>query len=301
MNAVLITGASGFLGRHVVRALKRRGKTVVAASRRTITGTDGVYLDLTEPDSITTAFSQCKPDCVIHCAAYGVDYREQDPDRAIAVNVVGSYKLLCAAADAGARRFVHIGSCFEYGDKPEHIRETDPLEPTAIYGSTKAAASVLMIERAHSLGIDFMVVRPFGFWGPGEPAHRLVPQIIRACLCGQPLDLTGCELMRDYSYVEDMAEWVVGLAVHSQTFDVAALNIGSGAPILLRNFVLSIASYFGKAELMRFDAKPYRPTEMRRVCADTTRMRRLIDPGVPTELAVGLDRMVREIGADYVG
>src|SRR5262249_31778247 len=161
--------------------------------------------------SVDAAFEQLTPGLVVHCAAYGVNYAEQDLDRAIAVNVHGSLNVLAAAARCGARRFVHVGSCFEYGSHAGLIREDAALNPTAIYGATKAAATLLMRERAAALGVPLIVARPFGTWGPGEAAHRIVPQVLAACLARSTLDLTACDVLRDYTYVEDMAACIGSL------------------------------------------------------------------------------------------
>jgi nucleoside-diphosphate-sugar epimerase len=210
----------------------------------------------------------------------------------MAVNVQGTLNVLAAAARHGAQRFLHIGSCFEYGSKPEPITEEELLTPTALYGATKAAATLLVIERARSLNVPLVIARPFGMWGPGEGPHRLVPQIIAACVNREPLNLTACDVIRDYTYVEDMAANILALAQTPGIPPGTIVNMGSGQGIRLRDFVLSVARVLDGADLMRFGVLPHRPTEMPSLVADVTRMRELLGSRPATLLNEGVRRMM---------
>lgn len=294
---ILVTGARGFLGSHIVARARIQARDVIATHRgEAAAGT--MSLDVRDTASIDAAFRSARPAVVVHCAAYGVNYDEQDFDSALAVNVHGSLHLLSAAARYGVQRFVHIGSCAEYGSKPTPIAEEASLAPTASYGASKAAATLLMRERARTLGIGLVVARPFGIWGPGEAAYRLAPQVISACLSRKPLELTRCEVMRDYTYVEDMADRILALALAPASSPGTVVNVASGQGVLLRNFVLSIANLLDGEELMRFGALPYRPTEMPSLVADVTRLHDLIGRRAVTAIPEGVRRMVSQCCGD---
>ena len=149
---ILVVGARGFLGSHLVARARANGLDVVAGYREA-SGDGVVSIDLCDAASIAKAFQSVSPDIVINSAAYGLNYAQQDLNEALAANVHGSLKLLEAARAREVRRFVHIGTCFEYGSYPTPINETAALNPTALYGATKAAATVLMKERAVALGV----------------------------------------------------------------------------------------------------------------------------------------------------
>lgn len=293
---ILVTGSQGFLGSHIITRGKSLGHTMVPTSRGACRG-EALKLDVRDPKSVYDAFRRTSPSIVIHCASYGVNYADQDPDLAMKVNIWGSLHVLESAARCGTRRVVHIGSCFEYGDQSGPISESAPLNPTAIYGATKAAATLLLRERAKGLGIELMVLRPFGMWGPGEPAHRLVPQVVGACLDGRPLKLTACEVLRDYTYVEDMAERILALATLPQVALGVVVNVGSGRGIRLRDFVLSVAGVLKGQQLMRFGHLAYRPTEMMSLVADVQHFRRLLGTSREISLADGVNRMVKSLVA----
>jgi nucleoside-diphosphate-sugar epimerase len=249
-----------------------------------------VALDVCDAQVVHEVFQAARPTVIIHCAAYGVNYADQDTASALAVNVQGSLKVLAAAAACGVRRFVHVGSCFEYGSYPEPVDEQAFLNPTAIYGASKAAATILMRERATAFGVPLLVARPFAMWGPGEAVHRLIPQVITSCARGTPLKLTRCEVVRDYTYVEDMAARILALAFAADVPIGTIVNVGSGRGIVLRDFVLEIARLFGGERLMQFGALEYRPTEMPSLIANVSRLREFIGEQSTTSLTQGVQR-----------
>lgn len=288
-DSVLVTGARGFIGSHVVRWARNHGLRTAAAYRGA-REPGAIHMDVCDVVSVDAAFRQFAPAFVIHCAAYGVNYADQDLDQALAVNVRGSLHVLEAAARYGTRCFVHLGSCFEYGSHAGSIREDAALNPTAIYGATKAASTLLMTERAQALGVPLIVARPFGTWGPGEATYRLVPQVLTACLARSALELTSCEVVRDYTYVEDMAACICSLLSVTDIPVGTIVNIGSGERLVLRDFVLAIATMFDAEDLMLFGARAYRPTEMVSLVADVSRLRESVGAISRTSLAEGVRR-----------
>lgn len=288
---ILVTGGSGFLGSHIVRRARAERWNVISAYRNA-KGDDAVPMDVCDVGSVETVFRAISPSVVIHCAAYGVNYADQDLERALQVNVHGSLHVLHAAAKRRVRRLVHVGSAVEYGSVEGLISEEASLNPTAIYGSTKAAGTILVRQRAQALDVPLVVARPFALWGPGEGMHHLIPQVVSACIRQVPLQLTSCEVLRDYTYVEDMSASILALARMDDVPSGIIVNMGSGEGQLLRDFVRSIAKLLGGEHLMEFDARPSRPTEMRSLIPDITRMREILGAGAATSVAEGVRRMV---------
>lgn len=288
---ILVTGAGGFLGSRLVECGKIQGLEVIGSCRHTKTA-EQVSLDVCHTESVEAAFQSVRPSLVIHCASYGVNYADQDPDRALAVNTFGALRILVQAAQHGVTRFVHLGSCFEYGHKSGAISEEACLNPTAVYGATKAAATMLLRERAAALGVNLIIVRPFSMWGPGEGMHRIIPQVVAACLNRVPLKLTGCEVLRDYMYVDDVAEAILALAGKCDIASGSIVNVGSGQSLMLRDFVLAVAALLDGVGLMQFGELPYRKTEMTSLVADVRRLLQLVGDRRLTPLSDGVRRMV---------
>ncbi|NNE36912.1 MAG: NAD(P)-dependent oxidoreductase [Gammaproteobacteria bacterium] len=292
---ILVTGAEGFLGSHVVSAIKQAGHRVVAGVHSQAGSEENMaYLDICDPVNIKQVFDKYRPDYVIHCAAYGVNYLDRDVSIAINVNVTGSLNLLEIASGYSIKRFIHIGSCFEYGSVDGLVSEEVLPRPTDIYGSSKLAATVLMLERSSNLNISLLVLRPFGMWGPGEKPYRLVPQIVEACVNKTPLDMTPCKIARDYLYVGDMAGIIVKLCLLSDIENGLIINLGSGQPVELKDFVLSIARILKCEKLLNFGALEYRQTEMNSLVADTSLLTSILDEFHRTSLEEGLQLMLKE-------
>ncbi len=246
--------------------------------------------DVTDVDAVARAMALVRPECVVHAAAYGVNYADQDRERAFTVNVQATLTVLDHAARQGVRRMIHVGSCFEYGDRGPPIPEDAPLRPTALYGATKAAASLLVRQWADNLGMQTVIARPFAIWGPWEAAQRVVPQVLAACRTGRPVALTACDVVRDYTYVEDMADWLIDLAV-AEPCPPSIVNLGSGQAVVLRDFLRAIARRYDAESLLRFGTLPHRPTEMRCLVPDISRQIALFGHPAARSLDGDLRRM----------
>lgn len=295
---VVVTGASGFVGSALVRVLSQRSEIEIQAGVRdvtvTIPGVDNVVvLDLTKHDTLYFELQKLEPDIIINAAAYGVVPEERDSERALAVNLAGALALLAAASQSGCQRFVQLGSCSEYGDREGVVKEIDLPMPTGIYGSSKAAATILLQERGSSLGINVLVARLFNMWGENEPSHRVFPAIVSACQEGKPLSLTDGTQSKDFSYVGDVAEWLVALSLLPD-FPVAAVaNVASGNSMPLREFVMRIAEWLGRPDLMRFGELSNRGDESRNQIPDLATLDSLLPDRTLTRLEDALDRVLR--------
>jgi nucleoside-diphosphate-sugar epimerase len=298
---VLVTGASGFIGHHVVRALlgaKRnvsvlvRSNASLARLRDVLKEITVVKADILNLKSVEKAVKLSSPDIVFNCAAYGVFPNDCDPDVSYRVNVLGALMLLELCAKRKAKRYLQLGSCFEYKSFPRPLTEEDPLEPNSIYGSTKAAASLLVPNWGRAHGIEAIVLRCFSVWGPGEDSHRLVPQLLRSYRTKTTCRLTPGEQIRDYSFVSDMAKWIVRAGMHPNARRYPVINVGTGQGISVRQFATKIAKQLGSADLLKFGSRPYRKEEKPHLIADVHKLVHLIGPLRETPL----ERALKEMG-----
>ena len=302
---VLVTGASGFLGANLIRGFPNQSTAICAtirpgSNRWRLDGIEDEGLVMKEMDvsdqaNVKQIFTEVKPEIVINCASYGVNYADQDPSKAVLVNVNGVLNIIDACSQFSVQRLIHIGSSSEYGDKDHMIKEDEVLEPTSIYGVTKSCGSSLTIQRSKELGIDAVVLRPFGVWGTFEASYRLVPQIISVSRSNKSLKLTGGDQIRDYTYVKDMADAVTAVANISKFPIGEIINICSGTPIKLRDFVLNIAKVLGVESRLEFGELPYRPTEMWHVVGDTSKFDNLnLGHLTKTAISEGINAMLEE-------
>lgn len=279
---VLITGASGFIGSHMVQRMVRENADVSILTRETsdLWRIDEVLkdiciykVDLRDAELVDKYVKQVKPEYVFHMGAYGVDARQRGVLEAVNTNIVGTINLLTSSASAGCRKFINTGSCAEYGDKTEIISEDATLCPLSIYGSTKASAVIIAHQMAHDRDIDIITLRSFGVFGENEGSHKFFPYLILSALKNREVNLTLCEQYRDYCYIENIMDAFV-LAAQNQSVRNELYNIGSGVVHKMKHFVDLVYSHMGVAKKPNYGAVPYRENEMWRQQADVNKIKK---------------------------
>lgn len=299
---VLITGATGFLGSHVARALLQAGHEVVSthrstSRRRRLRDVDArlrwVAMNLGDASSIHAAVSETRPAVVIHCAGYGMNYSEQTFEDGIACNILGTRHLVQASAQADVQRFIHAGSCFEYGNKAVPVSEDEVLSPISMYGVTKAAATLLAIQQSKALGLPTAVLRPFGVYGPADRGDKFIPQVIQACLTRAAIDLSGGEQVRDYVYIRDIVALHVQLVEMDRFPSGQIFNIAGGCPVPLRRIGEIIGRTLNFSDGLRWGARPYHRDEIKTLTAQTEKAKQVLGWSAATSLESGLEETIR--------
>lgn len=299
-RAVLVTGATGFLGSHLVQALTAAGARIHALRRRPGHATrfpleriTWHLADLTDPAALRAAVDAAVPEVVFHLAAYGTTFGQKDEAEAFRVNVEGSLHLW-RALEGTSCRLVLAGSCGEYGQARGQIREDLACRPTWFYPATKNAAVTLLSTLGRQHGREVVTLRPFGPYGPADSPDRVVPHVIQTLLAGREVAVTLGEQLRDYAYVDDHAAAFLLAATRPLPETGAVYNVGSGEVIRLRDLLEAIGRAVGgdAPERIRFGAVPYRDSEVWEMCGSIEAARRDLgyEPRVP--LDEGLRRTV---------
>jgi UDP-glucose 4-epimerase len=214
---VLVTGAAGFIGSHVVDRLHAAGHEarifdLVESPHHSPNDVETVLGDLCDPDAVSRAVTGC--DAVLHLAAVAdVDQVARDPAHADRVNVRGTQSLLDGVRDAGVPRFVYASTIWVYGDAtgPEALDEDTPLAlPKHFYTATKIAGEMYTASYGELFGLEHSILR-FGIpYGPRSRPTAVVAAFTAKALAGQPLTIAGDGTQsRRFVYVEDLADGVV--------------------------------------------------------------------------------------------
>lgn len=290
---VLVTGGTGFVGQRLLaQAIAHKVDVYsVSLSGKAPIGSKAYAVDLRDKTRLRGVIQQIRPAGVFHLAAGGVAYGTGDLNTLLQVNALGLENLLSAIEATDLRCPVIIaGSGLEYAPSERPMAEDDPLRPLTPYGVSKAAAT--LIAQYYARKIPITVLRLFNVYGNGEKSPRLTPYIIECALNRTPIELTGCEQRRDYTYVEDVAEafWRAA-ALSAPEGELRVMNVASGKIIALRTFVEALAAILTEYDLtpqLVFGAKPYRPDEPMVYAANIVRMESLLGWTPSTPLETGL-------------
>lgn len=273
---MLVTGASGFLGRQAVPLLADSGYEVHALCYPEpveFGGSAQVYphvCDLLNGDEVSALVTEVKPTHLLHFAWY----TEHGKYWASIENlkwVKASIDLAMAFVDEGGRRLVVAGTCAEYGWEYGYLSEgSTPLMPATLYGVCKNGLREILAGFAKETGISTAWGRIFFPYGPNERRERLVPDVIVSLLEDRPALCTHGDQVRDFIHVEDAASAFAGLL----SSDVEGpVNIASGEPVALKTVIQTIADVLGKSNLVKLGAIPAREGEAPLVVADVRRLK----------------------------
>ncbi len=267
---VLLTGASGLIGRQCVPALLASGYRVTVLSRtgEAPDGAAALRANLLDHAATNAVVQEAEASHLLHLAWHaGAKDRWTSP--ANLDWVAATFALVQAFAAAGGQRAIPVGSCAEYDWSAGTLSEDTPLRPATLYGAAKAAAGLALTNAAPALGLSLAWARVFFCYGPGEPPGRLFGDLVRGLKAGEPVDCTDGEQRRDFMHTADIAGALTALLASDAQGPV---NIASGEAIPVRDLIMEAALQMGRPELIRLGAIPRPATDPPLLAADTRRL-----------------------------
>jgi dTDP-glucose 4,6-dehydratase len=303
---VVVTGAGGFIGSHLVERLVDLGARTVAYVRYNSSGSAGwldeshvrrdvqvVAGDVADRDRLREAFERA--DVVFHLAALiGIPYSYHAPASYVRTNVEGTLNVLQTALSTGVKRVVHTSTSEVYGTAQRvPIDESHPLQGQSPYSATKIGGDMLAESFARSFALPVAVLRPFNTYGPRQSLRAVIPTIIAQALSQPEVRLGNVTPTRDFTFVEDTVDGFVKLA-EAEHVDGRPINIGSGQEIAIGDLAARIVHLVGRDVPVRTDADRTRPdaSEVERLIADTARARTLLGWRPRVSLDQGLHRTI---------
>ncbi|MGL4395324.1 MAG: NAD-dependent epimerase/dehydratase family protein [Hyphomicrobium sp.] len=278
-RTALVTGASGFIGRHLVAALRDDSYDIVALVRRAGSAVDrdcadsdrSLIREIVCPswstEALAATLENISADAVFHMAAYGVTPSDRDADIMHAVNVAAAETLVRFAARCGAV-MVSAGSSAEYREPPDGhpIDETAEIETEKLYGRSKAAGAERAVAIAADLRVPIAHLRLFNVYGPGEAEHRLLPTLVSHLLDKRRVPLSPGLQLRDFVFVGDAVDALKVAARHLQANRQSApaiWNICSGRGTRVRDIAeMAAHALAANPELLGFGDVAMRPGEV---------------------------------------
>jgi nucleoside-diphosphate-sugar epimerase len=275
----LVTGAGGFVGRHLVERLRADGWDVVALTRGQV--------DLADPVAGAAAVAAADPDVVFSLAAGRA--KGTTAERAVTVAVNTSPWLVDALPDR-CRVVVRLGSSTEYAAAPHPLAEDAPLRPRGFFGASKAAGSLLLQAAAAERGVRAAVLRAFQVYGPGDHPTRLVPVVLAAAATGAAVPLPVALSRRDWVWVGDVVDACVRAALAGDLPPGQVLNIGTGVQTSTEELVATAERVTGRPIATSPGAHPGRSWDTADWVCDPAAAHRLLGWAPTVDLAEGLAR-----------
>jgi len=273
---VLLTGGTGFIGSHLLVELLQAGHEVVAVRR---SGSEPVIPLVLQPSWIECSLLDLTPnelagvEVVIHLASAGVSPQQASWQELEQINVAAGLQLIQLAYQAGVRRFVASGSCFEYGseaDSWDRIPPAAPLRPTTPYGASKAAGFLMLQAFAKSHPIEMVYARIFTAYGEGQFSGNLWPSLRQAALAGTDFAMTDGAQIRDFIPVAEVARHLCVAAERCdlQPIQPLVMNIGSGIGLRVVDFARQQWQQFGATGCLNPGVIPSPSGQIARLVAD---------------------------------
>lgn len=287
-KGLLVTGATGFIGSHLVRELIKAGHrpTLLARSHKpTLIAEFGdrvrwLFGDLADADTIAEAIQKERPAMIFHLAGS----RDSNCSE---LNFMATKRLLDAASRINPRRIIIMGSAEEYGKGSAPFSEEHPLNAESPYGIWKAAATcyALMLHRLR--GCPVIVIRPFTVYGPGQPRNMFIAEAIDCAIRNVEFKMSSGEQKRDLVFIDDIVHGLMA-AASAPNIEGKVINLGAGRPVRLKDLAKLIWRLSGSKAPLAIGARNTKPHELYDLWADITLARQLLGWEPRIDLETGL-------------
>lgn len=313
---VLVTGAGGFIGSHLVERLVAEGASIRAfvhynsrsdpgllrlAAPDVVAAVELVGGDLRDPDAVRKAVRGC--DLVFHLGAViSIPYSYLHPREVAETNFIGTLNVLMACRDLGVERLIHTSTSEVYGTALQvPIDESHPLQGQSPYSASKIGADKLVESFCCTYELPVVTVRPFNTYGPRQSARAVIPTIITQALAGKTVCLGSLDSVRDFTYVDDTVQGFL-CAATADKVEGCTFNLGTGEEIRIGELARKILQKTGAASRVEVDAARLRPakSEVMRLLSNNSLAREYLDWAPAVGLDEGLDRTIAWI-AKHLG
>lgn len=295
-SKVLLTGATGFIGQHLVKRFLSSDcevSAIVHPDESPFLSSDvkQICCDITDSVGVASILHNISPDILVHLAAIGVTNPGLSFHESCNTNVQGVINILEASRTTPSlHRLVLAGSSFEYGAR----KSDDDMDPFNAYSASKVAAWAYARAAYNAWNLPIVWIRPFQVYGPGQPAMTLIPATIQAAISGQDFHMTAGAQQRDFIYVDDVIDGLIAILM-TENIEGRTIDIGTGQLTPLLKVVSTIWDLTRAQGSIQAGALPYRAGEVPAIAANVQRTRLLTNWESIVPLQQGLQRTIDNI------
>jgi UDP-glucose 4-epimerase len=305
---VVVTGGAGFIGSHLVDQLVAADNEVIIIDdfstgkwentehHRTNTRVHVEQADVRDLDAMVRLTKGV--DIVFHLAVAGLRVSLSDPMSVHGINATGTLTMCQASFENDVKRFLYVSSSEAYGSAVRvPMDEGHPLNPTTVYGASKAAGELYALAYWRTHGLPSVVVRPFNTYGPREHSEgcraEVIPKFVMRAMVGlQPVVFGTGHQTRDFTWVEDTARGII-LAAECDELVGDSVNIARGQEVSIVRVCDLVLEKLGRRDLKPSYLEAGRPGDVKRHCADVGKAHRLLGFSPTVDIDLGIDRYIQ--------
>ena len=302
---VLVTGAGGFVGSHLVEALLKSDYQVKAfvhynsrndwgwledLNQNDLKNIQVITGDLRDGDAVRKSVKG--QDLVFHLGALiGIPYSYVNPADVVETNVKGTLNILLAGLDYRIEKIIHTSTSEVYGTAQYiPIDEAHPINPQSPYAASKASADYLALSFNLSYDLPIAIIRPFNIYGPRQSARSIIPNIIIQAMSGNLVKIGSPYPTRDFTFVSDAVEGFIRLAECDEAGG-GVVNLGFGNEVSVKELVKLVSRQIGEKLVIKKEKERIRPkkSEVERLICDSTKAKRLFawNPKIGIDEGIG--------------
>ena len=273
---ILVTGGNGYLGSHLVSALKKEQAEVFIMDKNGQTSTNSFNIDITNRDELKEAIQKIQPEIIFHLAASLIRERNFDRfDHIHNVNHNGTLNLLLALKNVPYHNFIFTSTSEIYGSNKPPFSEDQTPDPASPYSLTKIYAEQLINSFSTTYNKPFTILRLFNFFGKDMSSNFFIPQMIKALENNSTFEMTEGAQKRDFLYVDDVVQALI-LSAGQKIGQNETFNVCSGTAVSLKQLAIEINTKVNSGCQIKFGALPYRENEVWNMVGDNTKIKRLL-------------------------
>jgi NAD dependent epimerase/dehydratase len=306
---VLVTGAGGFIGSHLVERLHSLQADITCFVRYTSLNDWGFLEDFSKKKSLNIIPADLKDSDAVRKAVSGVDvvfhlgaavsipHSYDFPREHLQTNIIGTFNVLQSAKESNVKKFVHMSSSEVYGTAMEvPIKESHPLQGQSPYSASKIAADKLAESFHLSFDLPVAIARPFNTFGPRQSARAIIPTIITQALSNSKVIIGNDKPTRDFNYVENTVDGLIAIAESDKSVG-EVINLGSGVETSIGEVAKKVQFLVGKEVEVVQEKERFRPekSEVMRLVADNAKAKKLLGWEPKVNLDEGLKKTIEWI------